>query len=39
MMPNFLVIGAAKAGTTALHSYLAQHPDIYMSATKEIRFF
>lgn len=38
-MPNFLVIGAAKAGTTALHYYLAQHPDIYMSETKEIRFF
>ncbi len=38
-MPNFLVIGAAKAGTTALHFYLAQHPQIYMSETKEIRFF
>jgi hypothetical protein len=38
-MPNFLVIGAAKAGTTALHRYLAQHPKIYMSETKEIRFF
>lgn len=38
-MPNFLVIGAAKAGTTALYHYLSQHPDIYMSKTKEIRFF
>jgi hypothetical protein len=38
-LPNFLVIGAAKAGTTALHAYLSQHPDIYMSERKEIRFF
>jgi hypothetical protein len=38
-MPNFLVIGAAKSGTTALHDYLSQHPDIFMSARKELRFF
>lgn len=30
-MPNFLIIGAAKAGTTALYRYLEQHPQIYMS--------
>ena len=39
MMPNFLVIGAAKAGTTALYEYLRQHPQIYMSPHKEPRFF
>lgn len=38
-MPNFLVIGTVKAGTTAFYSYLKQHPDIYMSPKKEPRFF
>jgi Sulfotransferase family len=38
-LPNFFVIGAAKAGTTSLHRYLDQHPEIQMSATKEPRFF
>ncbi|MDT5156678.1 MAG: hypothetical protein QOC99_240 [Acidobacteriota bacterium] len=38
-MPNFLVIGAGKSGTTALHRYLKQHPQIFMSTPKELRFF
>ncbi len=38
-LPNFLVIGAGKSGTTALHRYLKQHPDIFMSSPKELRFF
>jgi hypothetical protein len=39
-MPNFLIIGAAKAGTTSLHHYLRQHPEIYMAGPKkELRFF
>jgi hypothetical protein len=38
-MPNFLVIGAQKAGTTALYHYLKQHPQIYMSSIKEPHFF
>jgi hypothetical protein len=37
--PNFLLIGAAKAGTTALWSYLAQHPDIYLTENKEPNYF
>jgi len=37
--PNFFVIGAPKAGTTALYSCLKQHPDIYMSPVKEPHFF
>ena len=37
-LPNFLVIGAAKAGTTSLYHYLRQHPGIFMSADKEPRF-
>jgi Sulfotransferase family len=38
-MPNFLIIGAAKSGTTALYRYLRQHPQVYMSLTKETNFF
>ena len=39
ILPNFLIIGAAKAGTTALHKYLKQHPQVYMTPTKETNFF
>jgi hypothetical protein len=38
-LPTFFVAGAGKAGTTSLHSYLAQHPDIFMSPVKEPCFF
>lgn len=38
-LPTFLVIGAAKSGSTSLHDYLGQHPEIYMSRTKEPNFF
>ena len=38
-LPNFLIIGAAKSGTTSLYSYLNQHPQIYFSPFKEPRFF
>jgi hypothetical protein len=38
-MPTFLVIGAARSGTTALYNYLRQHPMIYMSPIKEPNFF
>jgi len=38
-MPNFFLIGAQKAGTTSLYSYLKQHPQIYMSPIKEPFFF
>lgn len=38
-LPNFLIIGTAKAGTTALYHYLQQHPDIFMSPVKEANFF
>jgi hypothetical protein len=39
MLPNLLVIGAAKAGTTSLYHYLRAHPDIFMSEKKELSFF
>lgn len=32
-LPNFLIVGAAKSGTTSLHHYLNQHPDVFMSST------
>jgi hypothetical protein len=38
-LPNFLVIGVAKSGTTSLYHYLRQHPQIFMSPVKEPRFF
>jgi len=43
-LPNLLIIGAAKCGTTSLHRYLDQHPDISMAgakdlSAKELRFF
>jgi len=38
-MPDFLVIGAPKAGTTSLYHYLCQHPQIFMSPNKEPHFF
>lgn len=38
-LPDFLVIGAPKAGTTALHAALASHPGLYLSPVKEPKFF
>jgi hypothetical protein len=38
-LPNFIIIGAAKAGTTALYWYLAEHPDVFMSPVKEANYF
>ena len=38
-LPNFLIIGAPKSGTSSLYHYLNQHPDIYMSPVKEPHFF
>ncbi len=38
-LPNFLIIGSPKAGTTTLYEALATHPDVFMSAQKEPGFF
>jgi Sulfotransferase family len=38
-LPTFLVIGAAKSGTTALAAYLAQHPEVFFSRSKEPNYF
>lgn len=37
-LPNFLIVGAAKSGTTSLYHYLKQHPEIFMSPVKEPNF-
>jgi hypothetical protein len=39
MLPNLLVIGAQKCGTTSLHHHLSLHPEILMSEVKEIHYF
>ena len=39
VLPNFFILGAAKCGTTSLYEALKKHPEIYLSATKEPRFF
>ncbi|HYW07132.1 MAG TPA: sulfotransferase domain-containing protein [Longimicrobium sp.] len=38
-LPNALIIGAAKCGTTSLFEYLAQHPNACAARAKELRFF
>lgn len=39
-LPNFLIVGAAKSGTTSLYRYLRQHPDVFMPrAIKETFYF
>lgn len=38
-LPNLLMAGAGKSGTTSLHGYLDLHPDVFMSEWKEPHFF
>jgi hypothetical protein len=37
--PNLFIVGHPRSGTSSLHSYLKQHPDIFMTAIKEPNFF
>jgi hypothetical protein len=37
--PNFFIVGAVKAGTTSLHAYLRQHPQVFMPTFKEPHYF
>ena len=39
MKPNFLIIGAARSGTTSLYKYLNDHPQIVISEIKELNYF
>ena len=38
-LPTFLIIGAMRSGTTALHHYLRDHPAVFMATPKEVHFF
>ena len=38
-LPNFIIVGAMKAATTSLASYLGSHPQIFMCEPKEPSFF
>lgn len=38
-MLEFLIAGVQKAGTTALHAFLSQHPSLFLPACKELHFF
>lgn len=39
ILPNLVIIGAMKSGTTSLHHYLNLHPQISMTCEKELDFF
>jgi hypothetical protein len=39
MLPTFVILGVMKCGTTSLHYYLAEHPEVCMPAKKETDFF
>lgn len=39
MLPNFIIIGAMKSGTSSLYEYLRAHEEVFMSPTKEPDFF
>jgi hypothetical protein len=39
LLPDFLIIGAGKSGTTSLDKYLKQHPEIFIPKVKEPNFF
>jgi hypothetical protein len=38
-MPNLIIIGGLKCGTTSIHHYLGLHPEVNMSKPKELNFF
>jgi hypothetical protein len=38
-LPNFLLIGAAKSGTSSVFAYLGQHPEVFISPAKEPNYF
>ena len=39
MLPNFIIAGATRSGTTSLYYYLKQHPKIDFPSIKEPRYF
>ena len=39
VLPDFIIIGVQKSGTTSLYNYLIQHPNIYPAITKQPHYF
>ena len=39
VLPDFIIYGVSRSGTTSLYQYLSQHPNIEPSVVKELRFF
>lgn len=39
MKPNFFIIGQTKSGTSSMHNYLEQHPQVFVPGLKELRYF
>lgn len=39
VLPDFLIVGAQKAGTTSLYEYLCEHPSVQPALTKEVHYF
>ena len=39
LLPDFIIIGTQRGGTTSLYSYLASHPSVGPASTKEVHFF
>lgn len=39
VLPTFLIIGAMKCGTSALHDWLGQHPEVFLPERKELNYF
>src|SRR5712692_7209004 len=37
--PDFFIVGAPRSGTTALYTYLRQHPDVFLPEKKEPHYF
>lgn len=38
-LPNFLIVGAARCGTSSMHRYLHQHPQVFTTDLKEVNYF
>ena len=38
-LPDFFIVGAPRCGTTALNSWLQEHPEIYIPPVKEMHYF
>jgi hypothetical protein len=38
-LPNFLIVGALRSGTTSMARYLGSHPDVFVAPQKEVRYF